>query len=391
MSDIDLSTTLAGIPLSTCIYNASGPRSGTAAALQKIAASQAGAVLTKSATLGAQTGNPLRRTHHAEHASFNSEGLPNNGIEYYISADTIDECMQTTTSSKPYIVSLSGKTLEDNIEMIERIAKAPSKIAAIELNLACPNIIGKPIIAYDFEQMELILSTIAGVVGKLRQQLPPLGIKLPPYLDLHHMQTAAALCNAHESIIQYVVCCNTMGNALAIDTVAEAPHIRANDGFAGLSGPAIKYAALANVRTFRRWLHSSIDVVGVGGVETGHDAFALILAGATAVQVGTCHWNEGPQCFDRICNELKQLMEKKNYSSVNEFKGKLKVWTKEGAALSRHEQMAAKTHVETDSTRSEASIYKALSCVLAMLLAFMCAQKWTTINLLPSEGMPGEL
>ena len=150
-----LATTVGGVALTSCVYNASGPRSGTAAALQKVCQSRAGGVLAKSATVVKQTGNPQPRTFHATNglASFNSEGLPNNGIDYYIATETIDEVMESS-SDKPYMVSISGKTLADNLEMLGRIAKSPSlsKIRAVELNLACPNVIGKPIIAYDFDQ-----------------------------------------------------------------------------------------------------------------------------------------------------------------------------------------------------------------------------------------------
>ncbi len=113
MTNPSVSTTLASIPLSSCIFNASGPRTGSGAALAKIADSSAGAVLAKSATLSSQKGNDLPRTWHHEanpddkdkfesHASLNSEGLPNAGIYYYVSNETIDEAVGD--SGKPYMV-----------------------------------------------------------------------------------------------------------------------------------------------------------------------------------------------------------------------------------------------------------------------------------------------
>ena len=163
---VSLATTIAGgkISLSTCVYNASGPRTGSSAALQKIAASAAGAVLTKSATLVKQTGNPQPRIWHAsdDKASMNSEGLPNSGIDYYISEETmketLDGCPEGTT--KPYMVSISGKTLKDNLEMLDKIEGIHQKIASVELNLACPNVIGKPILGYDLEQMKDVLAKV---------------------------------------------------------------------------------------------------------------------------------------------------------------------------------------------------------------------------------------
>lgn len=403
----DVSTSLAGIPLSSCIYNASGPRSGTAAALQKIAQSKAGAVLSKSATVDSQTGNPLPRTWHAPDglASLNSEGLPNNGIAYYISASTIAEAMGecSDNNKKPYMVSLSGKTLADNLQMLQRIATSPtrSKISAIELNLACPNVIGKPIIGFDFEQMDEILTAVAQVYNdnnndNNNHQLPPLGVKLPPYLDFQHFALAADILNKHKDLVRYIASINTIGNSLAIDVYSEAPYISSNSGFAGLSGPAVKYTALANVRKFRSLLDASIDVVGVGGVQSGQDVFELILAGATAVQVATCHWIEGPKCFDRICQELQEIMVEKKYTKIEDFKGKLKEWSKEGANLSRLRKKEADTTLKeaqptatttsvTASTAAELTFYKTLCGVLVILVAVLCADWRSSIKLLPTE------
>lgn len=391
---MSLKTTLAGIQLDTCIYNASGPRSGTAAALNKIARSSGtGAVLSKSATLESQKGNPMPRVHHSPDglASFNSEGLPNNGIDYYIDSTTIDEVMEgSSCPEKPYFVSLSGKTLQDNLEMIRRVAKKnESRISAIELNLACPNVIGKPIIAYDMDQMEDILQQI-NAVYRQHKNLPPLGIKLPPYLDFQHFQATCKIINKHRDLVRYVASINTIGNALAIDTVAEQPFICSNNGFAGLSGPAVHYTALANVRKLRELLDDSIDVVGVGGVSSGLDAFAMLLAGACAVQIGTCHWKEGPQCFDRVAQELKDILVNKGYGSVADVSGKLQSWSKEGAAKSR---AMTKTSGSTVSERSvssesssitEAQLFKMISVLLVIVIAVLLTDRFH-MRLLPFE------
>jgi dihydroorotate dehydrogenase (fumarate) len=113
MANPSLSTTLASIPLSSCVFNASGPRTGSGAALSKIRQSSAGAILAKSATVSQQKGNDLPRTWHHDnhpddkdgfesHCSLNSEGLPNSGIDYYLSKEIIDEAVGD--SNKPYLV-----------------------------------------------------------------------------------------------------------------------------------------------------------------------------------------------------------------------------------------------------------------------------------------------
>jgi len=310
-------------------------------------------------------------------ASLNSEGLPNSGIDYYLDSQTIIDSM-SADPSKPYMVSISGKTLDDNISMLKKIVKHPNKIAAIELNLACPNVIGKPIIAYDFEQLKSVLAKVTKVPGISKI---PLGVKMPPFFDGVQFQQAAGILNAFASSIGYVACINTIGNALAVDIVSEAPVIASNNGYAGLSGHAVKYTALANVRQMRELLDERIDVVGVGGVESGVDAFEMILCGASAVQVGTCHWKEGPKCFDRICQELRAIMKNKGYSNIQEFRGKLKPWTKEGAKISRKARKAGEQATEamavvaTTEKLAAFDVYMVSSAILVVAVAVLLADK----------------
>jgi len=182
--------------------------------------------------------------------------------------------------------------------------------------------------------------------------------------------------------LQYVASINTIGNALAIDSVAEMPMISSKGGFAGLSGKAVKYTALANVRQMRLLLDSSIDVVGVGGVETGEDVFELLLCGAAAVQVGTCHWREGPTCFDRIHDELVEIMEQKGYSSISEIKGKLQEWNKEGANLSRAARKNQKevTPVAMKGRGSDGQPALMANALLIIVIAWLLADKYGIVS-----------
>ena len=289
-----LATTIASIKLDTCVYNASGPRTGSGQALSKIASSAAGAVLAKSATSASQTGNPLPRTwHHSStdsHASMNSEGLPNAGIDYYISKETIDEALSTSETSKPYFVSISGKNINENMSMLEKIhakiKEGEKRIAGVELNLACPNVIGKPIIAYDFDQLESVLQSVSQL-PIFAQDKVPLGVKMPPYFDGPHYDRAAAVLNKYAHIVNYVASINTIGNCLAVDPIAEMPVIRSKGGFAGLSGRAVKYTALANVKKMRELLVDEIDIIGVGGVFTGEGMYVCICIFLCALQSWT--------------------------------------------------------------------------------------------------------
>jgi dihydroorotate dehydrogenase (fumarate) len=242
-------------------------------------------VVSKSCTLKKQTGNALPRfiskidLGPSREGSLNSEGLPNAGVDYYIDPETIKEI---GAFGKPYIVSLSGLNLEDNMVMLGRTL-ASKGVSAIELNLACPNIPGKPVIAYDFDQIEQVLDRLTShpLFGQ-----KPLGIKLAPYFDKSHVQRVVSILCKYPGI-KFITCVNSMGNALFVDADKECECIA--PGFGGLGGSYVKQTALANVRMFTCELQAQgraeVDVVGVGGVFTGRDAFELILCGATAVQV----------------------------------------------------------------------------------------------------------
>lgn len=403
-NEVSLSTTICQnrIHLSTCIYNASGPRTGSSEALAKIAQSRSGGILAKSATLESQEGNPQPRTWQSGTNksnglySLNSEGLPNKGIEYYLKDETIAAVLQAKVSTndkpsssssseicdiimeKPYMVSISGHTLKDNLTMLQQIIDTTSnnvhKIAAVELNLACPNVIGHPIIAYDFAQMEDVLKSVSETMKKnfdTKNEFIPLGVKMPPYFDGPHFEEAAKILNKYKDVVSYVASINTIGNALAVDSHSEMPVISSNDGFAGLSGPAVKHTALANVRMMRTLLHEDIDVIGVGGVKTGTDAFEMILCGASAVQVGTCHWTEGPSCFDRICKELEQIMFDKGYHSIKDFHNKLKPWSKEGAQASRFNRKIQEHQMMGNLSKKHSAEFDFLNLILIMFIGIL--------------------
>ena len=111
----------------------------------------------------------------------------------------------------------------------------------------------------------------------------------------------------------------------------------------------------------------------------------MILVGASAVQVGTCHWTEGPKCFDRICGELSDLMKTKGYSKISDFQGRLKEWSKEGASISREakKHRNQKVHVGKRSSThvGQLDFYQLLSGLLLLFLAILVADKLEYLNL----------
>ncbi|RYH26713.1 dihydroorotate oxidase [archaeon] len=271
-------------------------------------------------------------------------------------------------TGKPYIVSISGLSMDDNMAMLDRIYDS-SGISAIELNFACPNVPDKPMVAYDFDQME---SALQRVCSHPKFRSIPLGVKLAPYFDLPHFERVASLLARHP--IKYIVSINTIGNGLVVDGENECAGMAARGGLGGMGGGFVKHAALANVRQFyqlfKQMNRGDIDIVGVGGVHSGMDAFELILCGAKAVQVGTCHWTEGPECFDRIVDELLDIMRRKGYRSIEDFRGKLKNYVKPARTnKSEEEDRLSKPSGKTTELRSVPdTVHSILLAIIAMLV-----------------------
>ncbi|KAI8644658.1 Dihydroorotate dehydrogenase [Parasitella parasitica] len=309
----DISTTLAGVKLPNLLFNASGVCCQTVADLKLMEESESGSLITKSATVAQRDGNPSPRYSPLPKGigSINSMGLPNEGYEFYLKyAKEYDY-----SSEKPLFISLSGLSLDDNIKMCEAFVAA-NLPCVLEINYSCPNVPGKPQMGYDIEAMEKSLSVLAPIIKK------PFGIKLPPYFDIAHFDQAAAVFNKFENLA-FVTCINSVGNGLAIDFETEQALIKPKDGFGGLGGLMVLNTALANVNAFYRRLPGK-QIIGVGGVVSGKEAFLHVLAGASAVQIGTMLKEEGPAVFARIAKELSDIMIAKGYKSLEDFRGKVK-------------------------------------------------------------------
>jgi len=289
--------------------NASGALCVTREELEALGRSGAGAIVTKSMTREARTGNPEPRYAAFPYGSINSMGLPNLGYQAY--AEIIPALK---AFGKPVIASVAGLSEDDFPEIARTISRAAPDL--IEINLSCPNIPGKPQIGYDFEASERLIRKVRAVVDR------PIGVKLPPYFDpAHHDAMVAVLKRAP---VEFLSLINSIGNALVIDPERESVLIKPKGGFGGLGGGMIKPVALANVRAFWKAFDGRIPIIGVGGITSGTDAFEHFLAGASAVQVGTALVNEGTKVFERIAQELQALLTKKGYSSVASVVGRLK-------------------------------------------------------------------
>ncbi|GMV48679.1 MAG: Dihydroorotate dehydrogenase A (fumarate) [Nitrospirae bacterium] len=306
---MDLSVTIAGVKFPTCFMNASGALCVTREELLALGRSQAGAIVTKSMTLEPRGGNPEPRYYGFPGGSINSMGLPNLGYRAY--ADLIPELARF---GKPVIASIAGLCEDDFLTMARAIDQARPDL--IEVNLSCPNIPGKPQIAYDPVDSERLLRRVRPLISV------PMGVKLPPYFDpAHHAVMADVIRRCG---VDYLNLINSVGNGLVIDPQRQTPVIKPKGGFGGLGGAMIKPVALANVRAFWKLLDGRIPIIGTGGVVRGVDAFEHVLCGASAVQVGTALVEEGVAVFDRLEKELVHELTSREFASLEACRGKLR-------------------------------------------------------------------
>lgn len=306
----DISTKIASTKFESCIFNTSGPLDTTLEELEVIAKSASSAITMKSCTIEPREGNPLPRYADLEFGSINSMGLPNLGYKSYVKFSKVLK----KKFKKPIIASICGMTLEDDVLMFKAFNDSP--VDLIEFNPGSPNTIGKPIIGYDALEMDRLLDAVSQISKK------PFGLKLPPYFDLVHFDQIAQVIKKYP--VKFVTSINSIGNGLVINPYTEQPLIKPKGGLGGVGGSYIKYTALANVRKFYELFEDKIQIIGVGGVYSGIDAFELILAGASAVQVGTAFIQKGPGIFEKLQKELKEFMGFKGYVKISDFRGKLK-------------------------------------------------------------------
>ncbi|MCF6514919.1 dihydroorotate oxidase [Lactobacillus sp. S2-2] len=310
MTNISLESRLGNQVFPNLMTNASGVMCISGEELDKMLESNAGGIITKSATTNYRPGNPTPRQQLLELGSINSMGIPNEGLDFYLKF-----VLDHQNNEKPIILSVSGLSVEENKELFTQIQSSNFN-GLIELNLSCPNVVGKPQVGYDFPTIKEELDTVFSVCDK------QIGVKLPPYFDFFQFDQVAEILNQFP--IAYVNTINSIGNGMAVDLKNESAYIKPKGGFGGIGGEFIKPIALSNVRAFRKRLNPEIQIIGTGGIKNGSDVFEHVLCGADIVQIGTELWREGTGVFDRLADELKIIMEEKGYTKLSDFRGKLK-------------------------------------------------------------------
>ncbi|MDQ6676819.1 MAG: dihydroorotate dehydrogenase [Acidobacteriota bacterium] len=300
-----LAVTLCGVVLRNPVIAASGTF-GYGLEFEKLTdLGGLGALVTKGLSKEPIAGNPAPRLWEAERGMINSVGLQNVGIRAFIR----DKLPRLRTLPVPAFANVFGYAAEDYVEVVRMLEDAEG-IAAYELNVSCPNTRHGGIF---FSNDPAALSGLVASVSRIARR--PVIVKLSP--NVARIEPLA--CAAEESGASAISLVNTF-ISLAIDARTRRPRLGA--GFGGLSGPAIKPIALRMV--YQAAQAVKIPVIGMGGIATGEDAAEFLIAGATAVEVGTSTF-ANPDAPVRVARELRRFLEQERIPDVRTLTGALQM------------------------------------------------------------------
>ncbi len=304
MANVDLGVRLGRLELKNPVLAASGTFGYVREMAQFVALDRLGGVIPKTVTFHARAGNPTPRTVETASGMLNAIGLDNDGIDHFRSR----HMPYLRTVGTAVIANIAGEDVDQFVAMAEMLSDEPG-LAGIELNISCPNV-----------SHGLDLGTDAAVVERLIRRvrsacsLPIIAKLTPNVTDVVAIARAAADGGADA-----VSLINTL-RGLAVDWRRRRP-ILAYD-YGGLSGPAIKPIALRMVWETHRAL-PDLPIIGVGGVATADDALEFLVAGASAIQVGTASFYD-PGATETMVDQIANRLAAVGVASVTEIVGSLR-------------------------------------------------------------------
>lgn len=294
---------LAGVELKNPVMEGSGTFGSGAEYSEFVDLNKLGAVVTKGVANVPWPGNPTPRIAETASGMLNAIGLQNPGIDVLIHRD-IPFIKQFDTK---IVVNVCGKTTEDYLEVVERLSDEP--VDLLEINISCPNVKEGGIA---FGQNPKAVEAITKAVKKVAKQ--PVIMKLSPNVtDITEMAKAAEAGGA--DVLSLI---NTL-TGMKIDIYKQDFALANKTG--GLSGPAIKPIAVRMVYQVANAVN--IPIIGMGGIQTGEDAMEFILAGATAVAVGTANFNN-PFATEQVAAGIESYMRQMGVDDIRDLIGKVK-------------------------------------------------------------------
>ncbi len=301
----DLRTSIGKLELANPVMTASGTFGYGTEFADFVDLDKLGGVIVKGTTLHHREGNPYPRMAETPSGMLNAVGLQNKGVDYF--------CEKIYPTIKDYktnmIVNVSGSAVEDYVATAERI-NALENIPAIELNISCPNV------KQGGMAFGVTAKGAAEVVSAVRKAYDKtLIVKLSPNVtDITEVARAAEAAGADSvSLINTLL-------GMAIDAERRRPVLSTVTG--GMSGPAVKPIALRMVWQVAKAVN--IPVVGLGGITNATDAIEFLLAGASAIEVGTANFMD-PAVTGKIVDGINEYLDRHGFASVRDIIGALEV------------------------------------------------------------------
>jgi len=301
----DLRVTIGSLSLANPVMTASGTFGYAREFESLMDLRRLGAIIVKGISLRPRVGNPPPRIVETACGMLNAIGLQNVGVDLFIE----EKMPYLADLGVPIIVNILGDSLDEYGEISERLAGCAA-VSAIEVNISCPNV-KKGGVAFGADP-EMAAAATRAVRKKTSQ---PVIVKLSPNVtDVTVVARAVAEAGADAvSLINTLI-------GMAIDLKRRRP-VLANI-FGGLSGPAIKPVALRMVYQVARAV--SVPVIGIGGIESAEDALEFMLAGATAVQIGTANF-VNPRASEDVVDGIGAYVRQEGLGSIREMIGALQI------------------------------------------------------------------
>ncbi len=301
---VSTKVTIAGLEFRNPVMTASGTFGYGLEFAEYMDLSSIGAIVTKGLAIKPVKGNAPQRLVETTAGIINAIGLQNIGVDAFLK----DKLPKLKTYKTPIIANLYGTSVEEYVAVAEKLEG--TEVAGVEVNISCPNVKkGGLAFAADRDAIKGILEGVKKVYSK------PVIIKLSP--NVGPLDGIAKFCEDHGADALSLI--NTLVG-MSIDLEKRRPRIA--NIYGGLSGPAIKPVALAFVHKISKVV--KIPLIGIGGIMTATDALEFMVAGATAIQVGTANFRD-PAASEAIAKGMRDYMVKNKIRDIKEIIGSLKV------------------------------------------------------------------
>ncbi len=295
---------LAGANLPNPILTASGCAGSGKELSQFFKLSEIGAVVTKSIMIKPRSGRATPRMAETPSGMLNSIGLQGPGVDYFLANDI----PWLAANGARTIVSIAGETVEDYAVLARRMRNLPG-VVGLEVNISCPNVENRGMVFSCHP--ETARAAIEAVRRNIGGELPIIAKLSPDVTDI--VGIAREVSNAGADGVALI---NTL-LGMVIDTNLMLPKLAQKTG--GLSGPAIRPVAVRAVYQVRAAL-PQLPILGMGGITNGRDAFEFILAGASAVSIGTATFGN-PTAVIKVRDELSAILQERGFDSLSDAIG----------------------------------------------------------------------